>query len=262
MERTPTTSLAETSVDGMELVDTLYQAQLEEANTVGDVRASIGRLMQEVGTTGEAGTRLKELQASVDEATGNGSHDSVKLADDLGGGVLGQNKVGTKESEMRMDQLSPEHVTENTRYTLDTVLHEDSTELGHAGQDPTAQATVEVIDATGKHHDATTVFEGNVVENVSAELGQRREGLPQETYIEGADLVSDIGRETVDSYVRQGGANVGKHLQAEVWKTQPTLTLQAMMEQGQAVGMSADQIVKVAQEQGRLPKGAEKVLAA
>lgn len=262
MERTPTTSSAETPINGVELADSLYEQQLQHANTVGDVRSRIGTLMKEVGSEGEMGARLKEIQTAVDEATGKGAHDSVKLQDDLGGGVLGQNKVGTKESEMRVDQLSPEHVTANTRYTLDTVLHEDSEELGHAGQDPSAAATVEVIDAQGKHHDATTLFEGNVVENVSSKLGQRREGLPQETYLEGADLVQDIGRQKVDSYIRKGGANVGNHLQAEVWKTQPTLTLQQMMEQGQAVGMSSDQVLKAAQEQGRLPKGAELAMAA
>lgn len=261
MERTPTTSSAET-IDGKELADTLYQEQLDQANTVGDIRSRLGVLMQHVGTDGEASARLKELESSVDEATGDGDHDAVKLADDLGEGVLGQNKVGTKESEMRMDQLSPEQVTADTRYTLDTVLHEDSEQLGHAGQDPAAVATVEVIDAKGKHHDATTAFEGNVVANVSAKLGQRRAGLPQETYQEGADLVEDVGLDKVDSYIRKGGANVGKHLQTEVWKTQPTLTLQDMMEQGQAIGMSSDQIMKAAVEQRRVPKGAEKAMAA
>lgn len=264
MERLHDTPPAqETVLSGKDLADTLYRQELETAATIGDVREKMDNLLNEVGTDGKAGERMSEIKDGLEEATGNGN-DNVKLEQDLGSGVLGQNKVGTKESVMRMDQLDPEQVTAEARYTLDTVLHENSEALGHAGQDPSAAATVEVIDAAGKHHDAVTVFEGNVVENVASELGKRREGLPQETYLDGADLVKDLGRGTVDSYVRKGGANVGKHLQEEVWRQQGgKIDVETMLEQGAAVGMSREQVLRAAREQGKeVPQGAGLALAA
>lgn len=235
-----------------ETADMLIERELADAKTIGDARRSMQELMQKVGTDGEVGERLQEVVRSVDKASEFGAHDNVQLEDDLGGGVLGQNKLGSKESVMRRDQLHPEQIVENTRYTMDTILHENSDELGHAGQDRNSLPTITVIDKTGKMHDSTTILEGNVVANVSARLGERREGLPQETYIEGADLVEEIGRQTVDDYVRKGGAHVGEHLQTEVWKTQPSITFAEMQQQGAALGMTEEQVKNAAEEQGKL----------
>lgn len=257
MEKFNTTPSAENQLSGRELADTLYQQQLQEADTIGEARGHIRNLLREVGTDGEAGQRMQEISRSVDKASEGGTHDNISLKDDLGGGVLGNNLVGTNDSNMRRDQLNPEQITTDTHDTMDTILHENSVELGHAGQDPNAISTISVIDRTGKIHGSTTILEGNVVSKVSARLGQRREGLPQEVYLEGADLVEDIGSQTVDSYVRKGGANIGKHLQTEIWKTQAGITFDEMQAQGVAVGMSSEAIRKAAEAQGKLPKGQE-----
>lgn len=249
-----TSSPALEILNGREIADHLYESELQSAKTIGDVRGKLDTLMQTVGANGDAGRRLTEIKTSVDHASEGGKHDDLQLKDDLGSGVLGMNKIGTRESVMRRDQFSPDQVVNTTRHTLDTVLHEHSEELGHAGQDSRAAATLTVIDASGQMRDSTTVIEGNVVANVSARLGGRREGLPQETYLEGADLVDGLGRETVDSYVRKGGANVGKHLQEEVWRQNTGIELDEMLAQGAAVGMTEDQVIRVAREQGKLPK--------
>lgn len=252
MERITSTPSAPQITNGTELADALYERELVTAKTVGDVRQQTAKLVTQLGTDGEAGQRMEEIHASVNTVAGDGgAHDGIKLEDDLGSGVLGMNRLGTNDSLMRRDQMDPVHIVDRTRYVLDTALHEHSQELGHAGQDPSAAATLEVIDENGRHHDAMTVIEGNVVENVSGHIGQRREGLPQETYLEGADLVRDLGRDTVDSYVRQGGANVGNHLQVEVWR-KGDAQIDQMLEEGAAVGMTEAQVHKAAEKLGRM----------
>lgn len=253
--RTPSSALEE--LGGAKIADTLYEHKLAEAKTIGDVRRDVQSLLSEVGSEGKIGERMQQISASIDQATESDGHDDVAIADDLGSGVLGQNKLGAKESVMRRDQLDPAHITTNTRNTMDTVLHENSEDVGHAGQDPNAVGTLSIIDARGKRHDPRTVIEGEVVSGVSHQLGRRRAGLPKQTYLEGADLVEEIGAERVRSYVRKGGANVGNHLQQEVWRKQPGISFDEMMAQGSAVGMSEDQIRKAAEEQGKLPEGRE-----
>ena len=258
MERIDTTAPAEIR-SGKDVADTLYHSELKTAKTVGDVRRRLDALVATVGSDGEAGERMTQIKASVDKASDGGTHDSVKLEDQVAGSnsVLGMNKLGTKDSLMRRDQLGAKQVTERTRYTMDTVLHEDSEEVGHAGQDPKAIPTLTVIDEHGQLKDATTVVEGNVVANVSARLGARREGLPQQTYVEGADLVEKLGRERVDSYVRKGGANVGNHLQTEVWRQNQGIEIGEMLRQGAAVGMTQEQVLRAAREIGKLPQASE-----
>lgn len=236
------------------MADALYRRELETAATIGDIRSKMDALLHQVADA-EARQRMAKIKKSLEKATGKGNG-NVQLKNDLGSGVLGQNKVGTRESAMRRDQLDPKKITTQVRDTLDTVLHENSNRLGHAGQDPSAAATVQVIDEKSNLYDARTVFEGNVVANVSAELGARRAGLPQETYLEGADLVEGIGRDRVDSYVRKGGRNVGRHLQEEVWRMQTDLSVDDMLQQGAAVGMSQEQVLRAAREQGKdVPQG-------
>ncbi len=261
MERMHSTPSAETG-SGKDLADTLYQSELKTAKTVGDVRQKLGALVDKVGSDGEAGKRMTEIRASVDKAAEGGAHDNVQLEDQVGGSdsVLGMNKLGTKESLMRRDQLNPEQVVQQTRFTADTLLHENSDEVGHAGQDAKAAATITIIDEEGVH-DATTMFEGDVVEGVAGKLGQRREGLPAKTYIEGADAVSRIGRETVRSYTAKGGANVGNHLQTEVWRRNQGIEIGEMLRQGAAVGMTEAQVYKAARELGKLPNASEQPAA-
>lgn len=257
MQNEAPTSSALEELGGAEIADTLYEHKLAEAKTIGDVRRDVKSLLSEVGSEGKVGARMKQISESVDQATESGAHDTVAVTDDLGAGVLGQNKLGSKESVLRRDQLNPDQIVENTRDTMDTVLHEDSESLGHAGQDPSALGTITVVDEHGKMHGPTTILEGNVVSRVSSHVGKRREGLPQETYLEGADLVEKIGAGKVDSYVRKGGANVGKHLQEEIWRMQPSITLDQMRAQASAIGMSEETVKRIAQEQGKLPKGQE-----
>lgn len=262
MELTPDTSSAPEMRNGRDLADRWYQDELKTAKTVGEVRGRLGKLVGTVGSDGEAGKRMTEIKASVDKASDGGAHDNVELQDQVGGSdsVLGMNKLGTKNSLMRRDQLNPKQVVERTRYTADTLLHENSEEVGHAGQDAAAAATITIVDQDGLH-DATTVFEGDVVEGVAGKLGQRRENLPQKTYIEGADAVARIGRDKVRSYTAKGGANVGKHLQTEVWRQNLGITFDEMLRQGTAVGMSEDQVYKAARELGKLPKESETPVA-
>lgn len=257
MEHITQTSSAE--VNGEQLADALFQSKLAAAQTIGDVRTDLNDLMTSLGSEGEIGERLGELKASVDEVSQGGAHDSIALQDDLGAGVLGQNLVGTKESEMSRDQLTPKHVTENTRHVLDTVLHEDSEKLGHAGQDPAARVNI-IVD--GKPVDSVVLFEGNVVTNVSNHLGQQREGLPEEVYQEGARLVDQLGADEVDAYLRKDGANQGKHLQEHVWSQNSGVTVDQMIAEGQAVGMSEDEIIAVAQKQGKFDQSLTPALAA
>ncbi len=253
MENNRTSSALE-ELGGAEIADTLYEHTLSEAKTIGDVRRDVRSLLGEVGSEGKIGKRMQQISASLDQATESGGHDDVEIADDLGSGVLGRNKLGVRESVLRRDQLHPAQITARTRETMDTVLHENSENLGHAGQDPNAVGTLAVIDAKGKFHGPTTLIEGDVVSGVSKHLGGRRAGLPKQTYLEGADLVEEIGAERVRSYVRKGGANVGNHLQQEVWRKQPGISFDEMMAQGSAVGMSEDQIRRAAEEQGKLPE--------
>lgn len=250
-EHTTTPSAILEHISGRDQVDAFYQLELKEAKTIEDLRNRMEGIVTKVGTDGEMGERATELTRGLEEAT-QGDHGSIKLEDDLGANVLGRNKLGTDDSEMRRDQLDPEAVTVNARYTLDTVLHENDTDLGHAGQDPSAASNLRVIDADGTELDAETIFEGNVVSNVSEELGQRREGLPEETYAEGADFVEEIGSDTVDEYVRQGGAHVGEHLQLEVWRANPGISLEQMWSQGMQVGMSHDEIIAAAEKLGKI----------
>jgi len=250
MERTPSTpSAEELPASGAEHADTLYRTHLETARTLGEVRADLDRILLHVGDDAAAHERVKEIEQAVDSVSEGGVHDGVQLDGDLGEGVLGTNNLGTRESHLRRDQLDPDAVIEDTRDKLDTVLHEDSEEDGHAGQDP--RARVAIIGMDGKPREETVVFEGNVVANVSRRLGQRREGLPEETYLEGVRLVQDIGPETVDSYVRKDGANVGKPLQIEVWRKRPSITVQEMLEQGRAVGMSEREVLAAARVLGK-----------
>ncbi len=253
--RAPSSALEE--LGGAEIADTLYEHKLAEAKTIGDVRREVQGLLNEVGSEGKIGERMQQISSSVDQATESGAHDDIAIAADLGSGVLGQNKLGVKESVLRRDQLDPDRITAHTRETMDTVLHENSESLGHAGQDPNAVGTLSIIDARGKRHDPRTVIEGEVVSGVSHQLGRRRAGLPRRTYLEGADLVEEIGSERVRSYVRKGGANVGSHLQQEVWRKQPGISFDEMMAQGSAVGMTEAQIRRAAEEQGKLPEGQE-----
>lgn len=254
MHRTPDTSSAlDTHITGDQLADRFYLRQLEGEATIGDIRSQLGALLHDVQHDEEATKRMGQIKKGVDEVAGGGSHDGVSLKDDLGANVLGQNRLGTKASVLRRDQMNPDDVINHTKYSIDTVLHENSEKLGHAGQDPAAAYTIAVVDESGKFHGAVTGFEGNVVANVSAHLGEQREGLPEEVYQEGVDLVKTMGRETVDSYMRKGGANVGKHLQVEMWRTQPGITFERMLEQGAAVGMSEEQIVEAATELGKVP---------
>jgi len=249
MERTPFTSSAELPSSGAEKADALYRTYLETAKTIGDVRKDLDRILDHVSQDAQAHERMKEIRDAVETVSEGGVHDHVALESDLGEGVLGQNKPGTQESVMRRDQMDPDAVVEHTRFTVDTVLHEDSEEEGHAGQDPNAR--VAVIGSDGKPHKEETVFEGNVVDKVSVRLGEEREGLPEETYLQGMRLVREIGSDTVDSYVRKGGANVGKPLQVEIWRKQPSITVQEMLSQGRAVGMSSDEVLAAARSLGK-----------
>jgi hypothetical protein len=263
MEYTTHTPQAE-NIEGREMADALFDEKLQTAKTIGEVRTELDELMTTVQQPNqkqtETGARLEELKAAVDQVSDGGAHDSIKLQDDLGAGVLGQNMVGTRESEIRRDQIDPEHVTANTRHVMDTVLHEDSEDLGHAGQD--AKARVNII-KDGKPVDSVVLFEGNVVTNVSNHLGEQREGLPEEVYQEGAKLVGELGAEEVDAYLRKGGAKQGEHLQELVWEKQGDVTLDQMVEEGQAVGMSDSEIVKAAEKQGKFDQSrAPRVLAA
>ncbi len=264
MQNEAPTASALKELGGAEIADTLYEHKLAEAKTVGDVRRDVHSLLSQVGSEGEIGERMKKISESVDQATESGAHDNIAVQDNLGSGVLGQNKLGSKESVLRRDQLNPDQITANTRDTLDTVLHEDSEVVGHAGQDPKAVGTLAVIDAKGKFHGPTTVVEGDVVSGVSHQLGRRRAGLPRKTYLEGADLVEEIGAEKVRSYTRKGGANVGKNLQEEIWRMQPSITLDQMRAQASAIGMSEEAVQRIAEEQGKLPQEqeAQVVLAA
>lgn len=249
MERTKFTSSADLQ-DGEKLVDSLYMQKLATAKTVDDVRSEMQEVMQVTGTDGDIGKRAQELSQGLDKSTAGG-HGGIQLKEDLGSGVLGQNKLGSNDSVVRKDQFTPEAITEKSRYTLDTVLHENDKEVGHAGQDPTAVATLAVIDKNKKLHEAVTTIEGNVVSNVSEKIGQRREGLPKETYLEGADLVESIGNDKVDTYVRKGGANVGKFLQTEMWRMRPEIQFEEMKAEGAAVGMNEEQIRAAAKELGK-----------
>ncbi len=257
MENTPSTSSALEELGGAEIADSLYERKLKEAKTIGDVRSELHSLLSEVGSDGAIGERMQKIAESVDHATESGAHDNIAVADDLGPNVLGLNKMGSDESMLRRDQLGSDQIINHTDETKDTVLHENSPDVGHRGQDPNAVSTLAVIDETGKMHSPTTVIEGDVVSGVSQHLGKRREGLPEKTYLEGADLVEKIGAGTVKSYVRKGGANVGNHLQTEIWRMQPSITLEQMRAQGAAVGMSEAQILEVAKEQGKMPKEEE-----
>lgn len=255
MERTPDTSSAPEIRNGKELADSLYRAELAAAQTVGQARSKLEALISKVGTDGEVGKRMTAIKTSVDTAAEGGEHDNVQLQDQVGGSatILGMNKLGTKDSLMRRDQLDPAQVVAQTRYTADTLLHENDDDVGHAGQDAAAADTITIVDEDGLH-DATTVFEGDVVEGVAGKLGQRRENLPQQTYLEGADAVRKIGRDTVRSYTAKGGANVGKHLQTEVWRRNQGIEIGEMLEQGAAVGMTETQVLKAAKELGKLPE--------
>lgn len=257
MKNTPSTSPALDELGGAEIADSLYERKLAEANTIGDVRRDLQNLLSEVGSEGAVGGRMQEIAESVDHATESGAHDNIAVEDDLGPNVLGLNKMGSKESMLRRDQLSSGQITERTDETKDTILHENSDEVGHAGQDPSAVSKLGVVTEDGKIHSPTTIIEGDVVSGVSQHLGQRREGLPEETYLEGADLVEEIGADKVKSYVRKGGANVGKNLQTEIWRMQPSITLEQMRAQGAAVGMSEADVLAIAKEQGKVPEGQE-----
>ncbi len=250
MERTPSTpSAEELPASGAEHADKLYRTYLQTARTLGEVRGDLDRILLHVGDDAAAHERVKEIEQAVDSVSEGGVHDNVALEGDLGADIVGRNELGTHQSAIRRDQLDPDTIVEETREVFDTVLHEDSEALGHAGQDPNAR--VAVIGKDGELHKEAVVIEGDVVTNVSRRLGQQRDGLPEKTYLEGARHVQDIGAETVSGYVRKGGANVGKPLQVEVWRQQPSITLQEMLEQGRAVGMSEREVLAAARALGK-----------
>lgn len=248
---TETSSAEHPELRGAEFVDNLYTHELQTSSTIQDVHERMRTIVTMIGTDGEMGERAQELSDGLQEATDNGNG-NIRLEDDLGAGVLGQNTMGTKDSMMLRNQLSPEAITVDARYTLDTVLHENSS-IGHAGQDPSAWSTVAVVTPQGDFHEPTTMIEGNVVVNVSNHIGQQREGLPQETYLVGAGLVEELGAETVNSYIQKGKANVGNFIQVEFWERNPNLTLKQMFEDGEKVGMPPELVLEEAQRLGKVP---------
>lgn len=242
---TPEIKTSEAPTSWKDLADGIYNRELETAPTIGAARLNLQRLLEKYGEEHEIGQRLSDIDEGLGRVA-EGGNEGIRLKDDLGAGVLGQNRVGTKESDMRRDQLSAEQVVQHTREVVDTALHENSEEVGHAGQDSTAR--VDII-KDGKHVQSTVLFEGNVVTKVSRKLGGRREGLPQQTYGEGADLVQELGVDTVDKYMRKGREKVGEALQVEVWKKQKgNLTYEQLLEEGAQVGMSSEEVQRAAQE--------------
>ncbi len=247
---TPSAELSEYT--GAAYVDALYTHELQTSSTIGDLHERMRTIVTMIGTDGEMGERAQELSEGLLEAT-EGGHGNIALQNDLGEGVLGQNRVGTHDSEMLRKLLSPEVIIVDARYTLDTVLHENDSTLGHAGQDPTAFSTVAVVTPEGEYHEPTTMIEGNVVVNVADHLGEIREGLPQETYLVGAGLVDELGADTVDSYLRKGGENVGNYMQVEFWERNPNLTLDQMLADGAAVGMPREKVMEHAERLRKVP---------
>ncbi len=259
MERNESTSSAETMPQGAELADALYNEKLATAKTVGEVRRELDGLMQETGEDEEATTRMQELKISLDEATESGGHDNVKLEDDLGSGVLGRHTFATGEAEAVKEQFTPDQIVNNTRKTLALVVEENKPDIGHPSQDPTARVNVIIDD---KQQSSTAAFEGNVGINIQHEYGIVRTDAPEQDYKEGERMVKKLGAEEVDSYIRKGGSHAGEHMQQLVWRKTPGITYERMLDEGRAVGMSDDEIVSAARNQGKLPEGIDKVLAA
>lgn len=259
MERTPLTLSAETIPQGAELADALYNEKLATAKTVGEIRSGLDDLMRETAADKESSARMQELKTSLDEATEGGGHDGVKLEEDLGSGVLGKHTFASGEAEVVKGQFTPDEIVDNMRKTLAVVVEENKADIGHPSQDPAARVNV-IIDDEQKS--PTTAFEGNVGINIQNEYGIVRTDVPEKGYKEGERMVKKLGAEEVDSYIRKDGAHAGEHMQKLVWGRTPGITYQRMQEEGRAVGMSDEEIVLAAKEQGKLPEGLEKVLAA
>lgn len=253
---TPTAETRDEVLHGKEGADHEYDVELGTAQTLGEMQGKAAALLDGAGDDAEKKVRLTELKGNLDRVAGG--HGQVKLRDDLGAGVLGRNKLGTKDSEMVTGQVSAAQISANFRKALDTVIHEDEV---HANQDPNAKLAV--VDAQGQFRDETTGFEANAVTIAEKHTGVARTDLPAKTYGEGRKLAHDIGVEVIDEHAR--GSKTGEFLQVEVWRGQTNLDIGRMLSEGAQVGMTQDQVIEVAKDLGKYPADAGKpdlVLAA
>jgi hypothetical protein len=234
------TSSAETTPSSEELAGILYVDILEKADTIGELRTETHTLASAM-TNPEIAESLEYFSTSLDTITVSGQYDTVGI-EELPQDVLGQNRLGQSEAVVAPEALGPAYITEETTQALNVVLHEASDEVGHAGQDPLAHASI-IVDQSLV--DSTVIYEGHVVTGVADETGEGHKNLPEDVYQEGADHVEKLGgHDAVGEYVTIGGAEQGNHLQLLVWENDPSATPKSMIQDAGQLGIPHDVVLR------------------
>lgn len=217
---------------------------LAKEHLEGLIQESVGKSVSEVRSKIAAATEAKTLDAALvgDYETkltaAIGEHGNVKV-ENLGGTTMGVNyEVGTKNTAVDSRMVGVDAVRTNNKQLAEVLDHENSEELGHAGQ----VQVQSVIGTDGKVHDSRTVLEGDVETNMTKKYGQRAD-QPKEVYGEGEAFVQEAGADTVGNYTR--GKADRATTQAEIFKQDNSLSAEDQIELMEAAEFTAPEIADV-----------------
>lgn len=228
----------------VQLLNKEQRELLAKAHLEGVIQQSVGKNVQEVRSAVAAATEAKELDAElVDDYSAKlsssiGEHGNVKVQN-LGGATMGVNyQVGTKNTAVDSRMLAVDAVRTDGKKLEEVLDHENSEELGHAGQ----VAVESLVGTDGKVRDSRTVLEGDVETNMTKKYGQRAD-QPKEVYAEGEEFVQDVGVDTISAYAR-GGADRAT-TQAEIFKQDKELSAEDQITLMESAEFTAPEIADV-----------------
>lgn len=235
-------TLEDLEMGGAERADKAYEAELQKAQTLGELQSGVSLKIYEAVEGDEEGeARAEELEENLDAVAEGNEQMAIdhKLA---GTNVGGYNKGFSADTAMSSDPLHAKAMAEGGEDAANIADHENSENLGHRGQIENAH------DFVGKRGDIKPKIlsdEGNVEDRVATVHGDR-DDRPRKVYQEGVDFVRETGAEDVDSYMRKTGEHSGDHvwMQTQILKDS-SLETPEMVESLHGVGFSEPEILQI-----------------